>query len=81
MAFLDKAPIKKKKKSPMSPLSDKMGLDMSTDMVSGTSRPPIQQEQGLLGASPEATLNPNQNVAGKVRDKLAKRKRGARSGE
>ena len=78
MPIQDATPIKnKKKKSLMSPLADKMGLDMSTDLVSGTSRPPLQQsEPGLLGASPEASLSQNQTIVGKIKDKLNKRKRG-----
>ncbi len=81
MAFQSETPLKKKKKSLTSPLSDRMGLDMSTDLVAGTARPPLSQsESGLLGASPEATLNPNQTVAGKIKDKLNKRKKGVPNG-
>ena len=78
MPIQDEAPIRnKKKKSLMSPLADRMGLDTSTDMVAGTPRPPLQQsEPGLLGASPEASLSQNQTVVGKIKDKLNKRKRG-----
>jgi hypothetical protein len=80
MAIQDEAPIRnKKKKSLMSPLADRMGLDMSTDMVAGTPRPPLPQtEPGLLGGPPEANLNQTQNqtVIGKVTDKLKKRKKG-----
>ena len=37
MPIQDATPIKnKKKKSLMSPLADRMGLDTSTDMVAGT---------------------------------------------
>jgi hypothetical protein len=84
MPFQDETPIKnKKKKSLMSPLADKMGLDTSTDLVAGTPRPALQQtEPGLLGGPPEANLNQTQNqtVTGKVTDKLNKRKKGLPNG-
>jgi hypothetical protein len=78
MAIQDEAPIRnKKKKSLLSPLADRMGLDTSTDLVAGTPRPALpQKEPGLLGGAPEADLNQTQNqtVVGKIKDKLKKKK-------
>jgi hypothetical protein len=83
MAFQDETPIKnKKKKSLMSPLSSKLGLDVSTDLVAPP-KPAIEQtEPSLLGGSPVANLNQTQNqtVTGKVTDKLNKRKKGLPNG-
>jgi hypothetical protein len=72
----DEAPLRnKKKKSLTSPLSDKMGLDVSTDVFSPIPKPPVPQPApGLLGGVPEAPQT--QTVAGKVTDKLKKRKKG-----
>jgi hypothetical protein len=85
MAIQDEAPIRnKKKKSLLSPLADRMGLDTSTDLVAGTPRPALQQtEPGLLGGAPEANLNQTQNqtVVGKIKDKLNKRKKGLSNGK
>jgi hypothetical protein len=84
MAIQDEAPIRnKKKKSLLSPMADRLGLDTSTDLVSGTPRPALPQtEPGLLGGAPEANLNQTQNqtVVGKIKDKLNKRKRGLPNG-
>jgi hypothetical protein len=79
MVLQDETPLRnKKKKSLMSPLSDRMGLDMSTDVLSPIPKPPVPQpDTGILGGAPGATLNQNQTVAGKVTDKLKKRKKGA----
>lgn len=76
----DETPLRnKKKKSLTSPLSEKMGLDMSTDEMMPSPRPASPMDaSGLLGGSPEAALNQSQNqtVLGKVTDKLNKRKKG-----
>jgi hypothetical protein len=74
----DETPLRnKKKKSLTSPLSDKMGLDMSTDVFAPIPKPPVPQpDTGILRGAPESTLTQNQTVAGKVTDKLKKRKKG-----
>lgn len=79
----DEAPIRnKKKKSVLSPISEKLGLDVGTEMFKPP-KPAIEQtEPGLLGGAPEANLNQTQNqtVVGKLTDKLKKRKKGLPNG-
>ena len=78
MALQDETPIRKKKKSALSPISEKLGLDVSTELFKPPAPQPSVTEPGLLGGSPEANLNQTQNqtVLGKVTDKRTKRKTG-----
>jgi hypothetical protein len=85
MAIQDATPIKnKKKKSLMSSLGSRLGLDVSTDRVAPPKPQPAleQTEPGLLGGPPAANLNQTQNqtIAGKVTDRLGKRKKGLPNG-